>query len=61
MKMKNNILFILYTVLIGIITGSIIWIFFKLMNLGIYFLWEFMPIMLKIPFYTIIICLIGGI
>lgn len=61
MKLKNNLLFGLYTMIIGIITGSIIWGFLKLMNLGIKFLWEDLPNKFDYKYYTLVVCLIGGI
>ena len=59
-KIKNTILLILYTAIIGSITGLIIWGFLKLNSLGIELLWNYLPNNLNIPCYTIIICLIGG-
>ena len=60
-KIKNTILFILYTAIIGSITGLIIWGFLKLNSLGIELLWNYLPNQINIPGYTIIVCLIGGI
>ena len=42
-KIKNNILLIIYTIIIGALAGSIIWSFLKVMNLGIEFLWIYIP------------------
>ncbi|MBQ8681968.1 MAG: chloride channel protein [Bacilli bacterium] len=58
--MKNKFLFMLYAVCIGGITGLIIWSFLRVMNISIGFIWETLPDMIEIPFYTIIICTIGG-
>lgn len=60
-SLKNNFWFILGTLLIGMVAGFIVWIFMSIMNIGIYFLWEYIPERVEIPFYTVIICLIGGI
>ena len=43
----------------GIIAG-IIWLFLKLLNTGISFVWEWTKETVHIPFYTIIVCLLGG-
>ena len=57
----NSFSMIIYTLLLGSITGIIIWLFLKVMNIGIDFLWNYIPSQLNISFYTIIICLIGSI
>ncbi len=59
-KGKNSILFMLYAICIGAITGLIVWSFLKIMNVSIEFLWKTLPNMLQIPFYTIIVCTLGG-
>ncbi|MCR5653276.1 MAG: chloride channel protein [Ruminococcus sp.] len=57
---KNNILFLFYTILLGVIVGAIIWAFLKVMNLGIEFLWNWVPSKLDFPFYTLCVCTAGG-
>ena len=59
-EFKNNVLLALYTVAIGAIAGSIIWCFIRLMNLGINFFWEYLPGLINFEYYTIVVCLIGG-
>ncbi len=59
-KTKNNIILILYTVIIGTIAGLIIWTFLKTMNLGIELLWHTIPNKINFKYYPIIVCLIGG-
>lgn len=60
-KLKNNAIFFLYTVLLGAITGAIIWAFLRVMNLGIDFLWTELPSRLSFPLYTVCLCTVGGI
>ena len=60
-KIKNNIMSIIYTILVGSIAGSIIWLFLKVMSLGIEFFWEYLPEKTNFKYYTIVVCLIGGI
>ena len=60
-KIKNKIIFIIYTIILGGLTGLIIWTFLKVMNLGIGFLWEYLPEKMNFKYYPLIICLIGGI
>ena len=59
-KLKNYLLFGLYTVLLGAVTGAIIWAFLKVMNIGIEYLWVVAPSKVTFPFYTIAVCLTGS-
>lgn len=59
-KVKNAILLLLYTVLLGAIVGAIVWAFLRIMNIGINFVWKFIPGRFDIPFYTIIVCTVGA-
>lgn len=59
-KIKNNVLLLLYTVILGSIVGAIIWAFLRIMNLGIEFIWDFIPSKIDFPFYTILVCAVGG-
>ncbi len=59
-KLKNNAIFILYTVLLGVIVGVIIWAFLRIMNLGIDFLWGYLPSQTDFPLYTLCVCTAGG-
>ena len=57
---KNNILFLFYTILLGAIVGAIIWAFLRIMNLGIGFLWDWVPSQINFPLYTLCVCTAGG-
>ena len=59
-KVKNNIILLSYMILVGVISGLIIWGFVKIMNIGIDFFWEYLPNLLNFRYYTLIACLIGG-
>lgn len=59
-KIKNNILFVLYTAILGVIAGIIVWSFMKVMNCGIELIWNFVPSKIAFPFYTLCICTAGG-
>lgn len=60
-NVKNNLLFLLYTVMLGAVVGSIIWCFLRLMNLGIELLWSYIPSKINFPLYTLCVCTAGGI
>ena len=57
---KNRLLFMLYALCIGAIIGLIVWLFLRIMNISIEFIWTTIPDKTKIPFYTIIVCTLGG-
>ncbi len=59
-KVKNHLLFLLYTVILGMIVGAIVWGFLRVMNLGIDFLWSFLPSQISFPLYTLCVCALGG-
>ena len=59
-KIKNRVLSIIYTILLGALSGLIIWTFLKVMNLGIQFFWDYLPEKINFKYYTIFVCLIGG-
>ena len=59
-KAKNNLLFLFYTVILGAIVGLIVWAFLRVMNLGIGFLWDFVPSQVNFPLYTLLVCTAGG-
>lgn len=61
MNAGKSVIYIVYALFLGGFTGGFIWAFLRAVSLGIGFLWEYIPSKLSIPFYTIIICLIGGI
>ena len=46
--------------MIGVMAGLIIWCFIRGMNLGIHFLWNYLPSLINFKYYTIIVCLMGG-
>lgn len=60
-NLKNKIIFLIYTMIIGAIAGIIIWTFLKVMSIGIEFFWIYLPEKINFKYYTIAVCLIGGI
>ena len=59
-KTKNNVLFMLYTIILGLIVGLIIWGFLRIMNYGVEFLWGYLPSLISFPLYTVCVCTAGG-
>lgn len=51
---------LLYTLILGIIVGGIIWAFLRVMKFGIDFIWHFLPSQISFPFYTLCVCTAGG-
>lgn len=59
-KHINRFIYILFCAFTGVVISAIIWSFLKLMGFGIEFLWSFLPDTLNFPFYTLIVCTVGG-
>ncbi len=51
---------LLYTIIIGLVAGLIIWSFMMVMNLGIAFFWDYLPGLINFRYYPIVVCLTGG-
>ncbi len=58
--LKNEAKLWLFTICIGGCAGAIIWTFLKIVAFGTDFLWQWIPSICAIPFYTILVCTIGG-
>lgn len=56
----KRFVYILMCAFLGGIIAVIVWGFLKLMNSGIELIWHWIPSQINIPFYTIIVCLLGG-
>lgn len=59
-SIRNSLYLILFCGIIGGVAGGVIWAFLRVMSLGIEFLWEWVPSQVSIPFYTVLVCTIGG-
>lgn len=60
-QIKNQVKLGVFCALIGGFIGIIIWAFLKIMSEGIFFLWEWIPKQVEIPFYTVIVCVVGAV
>lgn len=56
----ENIFYYLFCGFTGGVIALIIWLFLKLMNLGISLIWQTIPDQINLPFYTVTLCTIGG-
>ncbi|MFF5397320.1 chloride channel protein [Peribacillus butanolivorans] len=58
----GHYLFIMYGMFLGSIVGATAWLFLSLVNVGIWFIWDYVPEELASPtYYTICVTTIGGI
>lgn len=58
--MNFNLVFVLYSCLLGLIVGALVSLFLALSNLLIHVTWTTIPEQLDTPFYPFWICLFGG-
>ena len=57
----NNFLYYIFCGFSGAVTSLIVWLFLKLMGLGICLVWDTIPSNFDFKFYPIIVCTAGGI
>ncbi len=62
MKTEKNIrmLEIGFAAVVGAVIAVLVWLYLKIANVGITFIWEIIPEYLNIEHYTLIVCLVGG-
>ena len=58
--MKGKIVYLLFCGLLGALIAGVVWVFLRVMNLGIELLWTTLPARLALPGYTLILCVLGG-
>ncbi|MCL2076895.1 MAG: chloride channel protein [Oscillospiraceae bacterium] len=58
---ETRIWFIPAAMILGALAGVVIWLFLKLLELGIVFFWEIIPARLDFAYYPLAICATGGI
>lgn len=59
-QIKNQVKLGIFCALIGATAGIVIWVFLKVMSLGISFLWEWIPARIHLPCYPLLLCLAGA-
>ena len=52
---------ILYGIVLGGIVGAVSWVFLYVVSSGIHFMWNELPGKFNLPYWTILVCSIGGI
>ncbi|MEG0377398.1 MAG: chloride channel protein [Eubacterium sp.] len=59
-KFKKNCVLGLFIAFLGAVVGAVVWFLLWLMNLGIDFVWGWIPEQINFPAYSVIICTAGG-
>ena len=59
--LANNFIYYLFCGFSGAVIACIVWLFLKLMSLGISFIWETVPSNINFTYYPLVVCTIGGI
>ena len=59
--LANNFIYYLFCGFSGAVIACIVWLFLKLMSLGISFIWETVPSYINFTYYPLAVCTIGGI
>ena len=58
---KNRFVFMIFYMAVGAVIGGIIWAFLKVVHVLIDVIWHEIPAVVDIPYYTIVVCLMGGV
>lgn len=59
-KFLNNLKLIAFSLILGAVTGVIVWVFFKLVGLATDLVWERLPDVIGFQGYSIVVCALGG-
>lgn len=60
-QMSNSGLFLCFTALTGAVIAGLVWLYLKIANVGITVIWEMIPAYIDSWYYTILMCLAGGV
>lgn len=60
-QMSNRNLFLCFTALTGAVIAGLVWLYLKVANVGITVIWEMIPAYIDSHYYTILMCLVGGV
>lgn len=56
----RKLLYLLFCGGLGAAIAAVVWVFLRLMDLGIELLWHALPARLDFPLYTLVLCVLGG-
>lgn len=59
-KLKNQLNLNLFCILVGVFISAVIWLFLKTVSVTSALIWEWIPGRLYLPFYTVLVCSVGG-
>ena len=59
-KIKNQLELWLFCAIIGAVAGGLVWALLKIMAVGMNLIWEWIPEHFLLPYYTIVVCVIGA-
>ncbi len=59
-KIFNQVKIGLFCIGLGSVVGIIVWIFLKIMSLGLDLIWHEIPSKINFPLYTLVVCTVGG-
>ena len=59
-KIKNQLELWAFCAIIGTVAGALVWALLKIMAIGTEMIWEWIPEKIHIPYYTVLVCTIGG-
>lgn len=59
-KIAGKLIYILFCAFTGVVIALILWTLLRVMKIGIDFVWGWVPENINIPFYTLGVCLLGG-
>ncbi len=59
-KIKNQLELWLFCAIIGAVAGGLVWALLKIMAVGMNLIWEWVPEHFLLPYYTIVVCVIGA-
>ena len=59
-KIKNQLELWAFCAVIGTVAGALVWALLKIMATGTEMIWEWIPERIHIPYYTVLVCTVGG-
>ena len=60
-KIKNQLELWAFCAVIGTAAGALVWALLKIMASGTEMIWEWIPEKIHIPYYTVLVCTVGGV